>query len=196
MSFSCEAGQMQNPEQMAGKILLDEEQLQWTGRPDRTAFASSNPFRSIFGRVIFIIGALMIYMALSAMEQNPRSPGIFALMLGIIFSIFGGGLAVKTFVNWWCAPYTFYAITNKRAVIIFTRPWFRFEDFTSHQIPFVMSEPYGKDGLGNIIFANEPFGRLRALRAAVGFWGVEKPDKAEKYLIHLKGNITKRPNSS
>ena len=196
MSFSCEAGQMQNPEQVAGKILLDEEQLQWTGRPDRTAFASSNPFRSIFGRVIFIIGALMIYMALSAMEQNPRSPGIFALMLGIIFSIFGGGLAVKTFVNWWCAPYTFYAITNKRAVIIFTRPWFRFEDFTSHQIPFVMSEPYGKDGLGNIIFANEPFGRLRALRAAVGFWGVEKPDKAEKYLIHLKGNITKRPNSS
>ena len=196
MSFSCEAGQMQNPEQVAGKILLDEEQLQWTGRPDRTAFASSNPFRSIFGRVIFIIGALMIYMALSAMEQNPRSPGIFALMLGIIFSIFGGGLAVKTFVNWWCAPYTFYAITNKRAVIIFTRPWFRFEDFTSHQIPFVMSEPYGKDGLGSIIFANEPFGRLRALRAAVGFWGVEKPDKAEKYLIHLKGNITKRPNSS
>ena len=194
MSFSCEAGQMQNPEQVAGKILLDEEQLQWTGRPDRTAFASSNPFRSIFGRVIFIIGALMIYMALSAMEQNPRSPGIFALMLGIIFSIFGGGLAVKTFVNWWCAPYTFYAITNKRAVIIFTRPWFRFEDFTSHQIPFVMSEPYGKDGLGNIIFANEPFGRLRALRAAVGFWGVEKPEKAEKYLICLKENITKRPN--
>ena len=194
MSFSCEAGQMQNPEQVAGKILLDEEQLQWTGRPDRTAFASSNPFRSIFGRVIFIIGALMIYMALSAMEQNPRSPGIFALMLGIIFSIYEGGLAVKTFVNWWCAPYTFYAITNKRAVIIFTRPWFRFEDFTSHQIPFVMSEPYGKDGLGNIIFANEPFGRLRALRAAVGFWGVEKPDKAEKHLICLKENITKRPN--
>ena len=194
MSFSCEAGQMQNPEQVAGKILLDEEQLQWTGRPDRTAFASSNPFRSIFGRVIFIIGALMIYMALSAMEQNPRSPGIFALMLGIIFSIFGGGLAVKTFVNWWCAPYTFYAITNKRAVIIFTRPWFRFEDFTSHQIPFVMSEPYGKDGLGNIIFANEPFGRLRALRAAVGFWGVEKPEEAEKFLIRLKENIIKRPN--
>ena len=196
MSFSYNPDQRLNLKQVVEEILLDEEQLQWTGRPDRTAFASSNPFRSIFGRVIFIIGALMIYMALSAMEQNPRSPGIFALMLGIIFSIFGGGLAVKTFVNWWCAPYTFYAITNKRAVIIVTRPWFRFEDFTSHQIPFVMSEPYGKDGLGNIIFANEPFGRLRALRAAVGFWGVEKPDEAEKYLIRLKGTITKRPNSS
>ena len=166
----------------------------WTGLPDRTAFASSNPFRSIFGRVIFIIGALMIFMALSAMDENPRSPGVFALMLGTIFSIFGGGLAVKTFVNWWCAPYTFYAITNKRAVIICTRPWFRFEDFTCHQIPFVMSEPYGKDGLGNIIFANEPFGRLRALRAAVGFWGVEKPEEAEKFLVCLQKNTIKRPN--
>ena len=196
MSFSYEPNQRQNLEEVVGKVLLDGEQLLWTGLPDRTAFASSNPFRSIFGRVILIIGVLMVYMAISAMEENPRSPGVFALMLGTIFSIFGGGLAVKTFVNWWCAPNTFYAITNKRAVIICTKPWFRFEDFTPHQIPFVMSEPYGKDGLGNIIFANEPFGRLRALRAAVGFWGVEKPDEAEKYLIRLKGNITKRPNSS
>ena len=189
MSLSNDPDQKQNLEQVVGNVLRDEEQLLWTGLPDRSAFTSSNPFRSIFGRVIFIIGALMIYMALSAMDENPRSPGVFALMLGTIFSIFGGGLAAKTFVNWWCAPYTFYAITNKRAVIICTRPWFRFEDFNSHQIPFVMSEPYGKDGLGNIIFANEPFGRLRALRAAVGFWGVEKPEEAEKFLIRLKGNI-------
>ena len=195
MSFSYQPEQKQNPEHVVKKVLLDEEHLLWTGRPDRTALASSNPFRSIFGRVIFIIGAVMIYMALSALEENPRSPGVFGLLLGTIFSIFGGSLAFKTFTNWWYAPNTFYAITNKRALIICTRPWFRFEDFTSHQIPFVMSEPYGEDGLGNIIFANEPFGRLRALRAAVGFWGIEKPDEAENYLNCLRENIPIRPNS-
>ncbi len=195
MSFSCKPEQKQDPEHVLKKVLLDGEQLRWTGLPDRTAFASSNPFRSIFGRVIFIIGALMIYMALSALEENPRSPGVFGLLLGTIFLIFGGGLAVKNFVNWCCAPNTFYAITDKRALIICTRPWFRFEDFTSHQIPFVMSEHYGEDGLGNIIFANEPFGRLRALRAAVGFWGIEKPDEAENYLNCLRENIPIRPNS-
>ena len=176
----------ETPEDMIGAQLVDGETLVWAGRPDRAALAGSNPFRSVFGRVVLIIGAVMVYMALEAMSVNPRSPGVFALLFGIVFMIFGGGLALKTFENWWCAPATYYGVTDKRAIIMRTRPWSKVQNFGNHQIAFVVSEPFGNDGLGNVLFANEPFGRLRALRAAVGFWGVARPDEAKAALQRLK----------
>ena len=165
------------------------ETLVWSGKPNRAALASSNPFRSIFGRVIFIIGALMIYTALEALEANPRSPGGFLLMFGIILLIFGGDLASKTLINWWTAPDIYYGITDKRAIILRTHPWCRIDSFWARQIAFVLSESHEHNGLGNVIFANEPFGRLRGLRAAVGFWGIKYPATAEAALKHLKEQI-------
>ena len=178
-----------NPEEHIRAELVDGETLIWAGRPERSAFASSNPFRSVFGRVVLIIGAVMVYMALDAMAVNPRSPGAFGLLFGIIFIIFGGSLALKTFENWWCAPFTYYGVTDKRAIILRTKPWFKIQNFANHQIAFVASEPSGNEGLGNVLFANEPFGRLRALRAAVGFWGVANPDKAKHGLQRLKDSF-------
>ena len=128
----------------------------------------------------------MIYMSLESMAVNRRSRGGFLLMFGIIFIIYGGDLASKTFINWWCAPYTYYGVTNKRAIILRIRPWLTIDSFEVQQIMFVLSETYGNDGQGSIIFANEPFGRLRGLRAAVGFWGVECPMAAEAALNRLK----------
>lgn len=176
----------ETPETIIGAELTDGETLVWAGRPDRGAYAGSNPFRSIFGRVVLIIGAVMIYLAQDAMAINPRSPGVFVLMFGIIFAIFGGGLAVKTFWHWWTAPATYYAVTDRRAIILLVRPWRAIRNFNNRQIEFVAAEPFGTRGLGNVLFATEPFGRLRALRAAVGFWGVASPDGAETALRALK----------
>ena len=128
----------------------------------------------------------MIYMALEAIALNPRSPGVFALLFGIVFVIFGGGLAGKTFWHWWTANQTFYGVTDRRALIVCTRPWHNLKEFKPIQIAFVAAEPFGNQGLGNVLFATEPFGRLRALRAVVGFWGVENPDRAEAALTRLK----------
>ena len=175
-----------NAEDYMRAELAEGETLIWVGQPNRSAFASSNPFRSVFGRVVLIIGAVLAYMALDAMSVNPKSPGAFGLLFGIVFMIFGGGLALKTFENWWCAPATYYGVTDKRAIILRTRPWFKIQNFGKHQIAFVASEPYGNEGLGNVLFANEPFGRMRALRAAVGFWGVANPDVAKHSLQALK----------
>ena len=169
--------------------LVDGETLIWVGQPNRSALASSNPFRSVFGRVVLIIGAVMAYMALDAMAANPKSPGAFGLLFGIVFMIFGGGLALKTFENWWYAPATYYGVTDKRAIILRTKPWFKIQNFGKHQIAFVASEPYGNEGLGNVLFANEPFGRMRALRAAVGFWGVANPDAAKHGLQVLRDSF-------
>lgn len=181
------------PEEIISRQLVDGETLIWSGRPDRAAFAGSNPFRSVFGRVVMIIGGVMVYMALDAMAVNPRSPGVFALLFGVVFVVFGGGLALKTFENWWCAPAAYYGVTDKRAIILRTRPWFKVQNFGNHQIAFVVSEPFGDDGLGNVLFANEPFGRLRALRAVVGFWGVARPDEAVAALQELKDSFDGTP---
>ena len=178
-----------NPEDYIRVQLVDDETLIWAGQPDRSAFASSTPFRSVFGRVVLIIGAVMVYMALDAMAVNPRSPGAFGLLFGIVFIIFGGGLALKNFENWWSAPSTYYGVTDKRAIILRVKPWFKIQNFGNHQIAFVASEPYGNEGLGNVLFANEPFGRMRALRAAVGFWGVANPDVAKDSLQLLKDSF-------
>jgi len=189
MTEPAEQAEPETPEQIVGREITDGETLVWCGQPNRRAYAGSNPFRAIFGRVVLIIGGIMIYMALDAMSVNPRSPGVFALMFGIIFAIFGGGLAGKTFWHWWSTPVTYYGVTDKRAMIICTRPWLKVRNFGNHQIEFVASEPFGKAGLGNVLFATEPFGRLRALRAAVGFWGVEHPADAEAALQRLKDTL-------
>ncbi len=174
------------PEQVISRELTDGETLLWSGRPNRAAYSGSNPFRAIFGRIVLVIGAVMIYLALDAMSVNPRSPGVFALMFGIIFSIFGGGLAGKTFWHWWSAPTTYYGVTDRRALIVRTRTWLNVRYFPNNKIEFVAAEPFGSAGLGNVLFATEPFGRLRALRAAVGFWGIENPGDAESALQTLK----------
>jgi len=173
-------------EQIIGRELVDGETLLWSGQPDRGAYGGSNPFRSVFGRVVLIIGLIMLYMGYDAVSANPKSPGVFGIMFGLILAIFGGGLAARTFWNWWSAPTTYYGVTNKRAIIARTKPWFNIKNFNNLQIEMVASEPFGSRGLGNVIFATEPFGRLRALRAAVGFWGVENPDGAEEALKRLK----------
>jgi len=173
------------PAQVIGTELDEDENLLWSGIPDRKTYASSNPFRAIFGRVIFIAGAIALYMAHELMLANPRSPAIFVVMFGIIFTIFGAGLAIKPFWHWWTSPATFYGVTNYRAIIAHTRPWKALRNFNSQQIEMVVSETHA-DGTGNIIFATEPFGRLRALRAAVGFWGTADPEGAVGALNRLK----------
>ena len=189
MQYPVSAKNIKIAEQTLNSQLIGDERLIWSGKPDRIAFAGANSFRSIFGRVVFIIGASMIYIALEAMAENPRSPGGILLIFGVIFIIFGGDLAAKTLINWWCAPDTYYGVTDKRAIILRIRPWFKIINFEGHEILFVLSEAHGDNGLGNIIFANEPFGRLRGLRAAVGFWGVEHPAKAVAALERLRPQL-------
>ncbi|MDD9876173.1 MAG: hypothetical protein OXR84_01890 [Magnetovibrio sp.] len=178
-------GPPETPEQVVGAELVDGETLAWTGRAGRDAYTGSNPFRTLFGRIVLIGGLVALYYGYDAVSVNPRSPGLFGIMFGLIFTIFGAGLAIKPYWHWYTALHTFYGVTNRRAMIIRTKPWFAIRNFANLQIEGVAQE-YNGDGTGNVIFATEPFGRVRALRAAVGFWGAEDPDGAAAALTRLK----------
>jgi len=169
--------QPQTADEVIRAELQEDETLLWSGKPNRNAYARSNPIRAIFGRVLLIIGIVMLYFAHEAVAANPRSPGMFVMMFGTIFAIFGLGLAVKPFWHWYTAPATYYGVTDRRAMIIRTRPLIKREFFSPLHMIEIATENYGTK-LGNIIFATEPFGRIRGLRAAVGFWGVENMDVA------------------
>jgi hypothetical protein len=105
--------------------LLPNEEILWTGRPDRRrVFTASDwffiPFSLLWGGFAFLWEGLVIYgLASSPPSGFAVVPWVFALF-GLPFVLMGLYLIVGRFVHRaWAHRRTWYALTNKRALVAY-----------------------------------------------------------------------------
>lgn len=129
--------------------LLPKESIVWSGRPGQGLLLTSRdgyliPFS------IFWSGFIVFWMFGAS-----RTPGHFMMLFGIPFVLVGLYMLVGRFlVDAWLRSRMYYALTDRRILILRESPWSRFTTFALSQLPeATLIEK--RDGRGTIRFGQQ-----------------------------------------
>lgn len=140
--------------------LLPDESILWTGRPlTRIIFHKQDWFAVPFS---LLWGGFAIFWTLQAMA-DPQQPGFWSLpshfhfdsfaLFGIPFSLYGLYMIFgRFFYTAWKKTHTFYAVTNKRVIVLNTAPNRKLVDSFFSALKSI-SLTTRSDGAGTIDFA-------------------------------------------
>jgi len=141
--------------------------------------------RNFFGVIFFTVFFAMVYFAAEA-DANKGGLWFLGLMAIIVYGSFLADCAD--------ALLTFYAITNRRLIILHPS-WFslKMDSYYGYDIEFVKKKRW-KSGSGNLVFgAVEERGGKRTYTVEIGFFGIEAVDSVEALMLKLRS--APMPNS-
>ena len=150
------------------QLLAPDEEVTWSGRPDPARCALREVPKLLFGMFFFGFAVFWTVMAASA--------GLFALF-GIPFLVIGALIVSSPIRAYFRAMRTYYAITNKRVVILTLGGRTESLSIAPQQIQGVeridhrngraslrLRQTVGSDGRG---------GKMRTIQFADGLWGID-----------------------
>lgn len=160
-----------NASQQFQSDLMPDESVLWTGRPDPSIIFSKGdifliPFSLIWGGGV-IFGEVNLLKLFFEGKAGP-SPRLF-LIFGIAFIAVGLYVMIgRFFYKKWKKQHTYYAVTEKR-VLILTTGWYRqLKAASIDNLPSI-EKSTGKNGTGNVIFGNSTFGDGIYLNSGMDF---------------------------
>lgn len=169
------------------------ERVLWTGQPDAARLMERALPGAAFG--VFGLSFLLFWMwgTTNALRQK-LSAGIIPDPLSILLAALGlVGIGFTMFLVIWPflernrAPHTFYALTNRRALIVV-------EGVVANRVQSVKPAEFALErrdkpnGHGDLIFTREAKGALGKSRSAqeVGFFGIENVSHVENLARKIK----------
>lgn len=148
-------------------VLQPDEAIRWKGRPSPAACARLALVKSFFGLFFFGFACFWTFMA--------SAGGLFALF-GLPFIGVGGWLICLPLLHYRRAFHTYYAITDRRVLIVTARTRFRINAVVASEISDYEREDKG-DGSGDIrlktTLSRGRNGVTRSTEFADGLWGVD-----------------------
>lgn len=147
--------------------LLPREKILWSGRPGQgLLFTSRDIFLVPFSLLWCGFAIYWTWMAASA----PNTPAIF-LLFGAVFVVVGLFFTVGRFIlDAWTRRGLSYAVTDRRILILRSRPFSRFIAVDLDRLPAIDLTERG-DGRGTIRFGPDAgFGALGGVGAQYGIW--------------------------
>ena len=157
--------QIQTMEASISNELLEGEELLWSGRPDPLRRRIVSPARVflILGLVFLPIGLLVVIIGLALLLSSVIPPGSQSVLLGLfipggVFSVLGLVYLIIGLVGFSPSRNTFYAITDRRVIILRPGRYTRAFSYGKRAITQVrrIERP---DGSGDLIFGgNPPYG--------------------------------------
>jgi hypothetical protein len=192
------------PESLFQNDLMDNEKIHWTGQPDPSIIFSGSdifmiPFSLLWGGfALFWEGSVLGWIPYAGQRAN-HAPLFFALwslpFVGMgLYMIFG-----RFFFKVWLKKRTYYAITNKRVLIITQGFRRQVQAVFFSQIPVINKSVRG-DGTGSLVFGNAGFGTnyantgmdflgSRYNRASPGFFDIHDADMVYQMAVGLQNQI-------
>jgi hypothetical protein len=135
--------------------LLKEERLLWTGRPGKRLFAPADlflvPFSVLWGgfAIFWEIG-----VATAGSKNGRGGPPAFFLLFGAVFVLFGLYFIFgRFFYKLWRNDRTFYAVTNKRVIVLTETGGRKVRAAFINQVP-VINKRIRADGSGTLNFGS------------------------------------------
>lgn len=164
--------------------LLNGEEILWAGQPDtRILFSRSDIFTIPFG-IVFTVFSLEWESGAFKQVLNPNSkPGASWLfpLFGVPFVLIGLYLAVgRFFYKFWNKKRTYYAVTNKRILVVKNSRQRELRGAYLEAIP-VINRSIRRDGHGTIIFGNTPPGALMSEDSGFDFLGSRTVEHAPSF---------------
>ena len=147
------------------------EELLWSAVPNR---------RRLWRRSLAIIPLALFWNAVFIywIWNVVRASFPFSLF-GAPFALFGLSLLSTPYRSWRDAQHTFYALTDRRAILFGASKVCSF----TRQMLGSMSRTERPDGSGDLVFATEPDHSARQNRAIpVGFIGIHNPKEVERMI--------------
>jgi hypothetical protein len=128
--------------------LLREEKVIWRGRPQQGLMLTSRDATLI--PVSLVWGGFMVFWE-SSVLRNPNSPTFMALFGGL-FLLIGLFLTIgRFFVDAWIRAGVLYALTNRRILILRSRPSINFQSVSLDHLPAATLDETSR-GRGSIRF--------------------------------------------
>lgn len=153
---------------LEGEILQPREKVVWKGRPDPVRSASISTTKFLFG--IFFFGFAIFWTT-----QAYESGGFFALF-GIPFIVVGFWMLIEPVRTYLAANKTFYAITDRRVLLLTLRRGYRVTSLVASDITDY-ERVDKQDGRGDIRLRKSLVMGRNGTRTTVGFldglWGIE-----------------------
>lgn len=167
-------------------VLNEGEHLVWRGRPSPGACARIDLSRSVFGVLFILVGGAWSIFLINFV--------IWMAIPGLVGVLLGARLSVHTLTNYLKAGRTYYAVTNKRILIITAGRSIKVDGVTGAEIK-KLRRIEKQDGTGNVSFrATTRVGRdqndyIRTY-TSVGFkdglWGVADVAGAARAIAALQ----------
>ena len=169
------------------------ERVLWTAQPDAARLMERGLPGAAFG--VFGLSFLLFWMwGTTETLRQKLSAGVIPDLLNIVLAALGlVGIGFTLFLIIWPflersrAPHTFYALTNKRALIVV-------EGVTGNRVQSVKSAEFSLEcrdkpnGRGDLILTREIKGMRGKNRSAqeVGFFGIENVREVEQIARKIK----------
>ena len=165
-------------------VLEPREKIVWKGRPTPIESIQTGWFEAMFG--LFFFG-FAVFWTVGASVAG----GLFGLF-GIPFMVVGGWKLTKPLRTWLRARKTYYAVTNRRILIITRSNGYQVASIYAHEFNRFARKDKG-DGAGSIRF-RKSFMRTRRgsqemTSFADGLWGVADVRGADRAISKLRDQL-------
>ena len=164
--------------------LLNGEEILWAGQPDPTVlFSKSDIFNIPFG--IFWLGFSIVWEGAaitSALHQNTSNAVSLAFPLfGVPFVLIGLYMVAGRFLyKKWKRQRTYYAVTNKRILVVKNSKRRDLQGAYLETIP-VVNKSIRRDGRGTITFGNSTPGAWMYEDSGFDFMGAYYAERAPTF---------------
>jgi hypothetical protein len=164
--------------------LLRREEILWAGQPDPRILFSRSDIFSIPVGIAFTLFSIEWESETFKQALNPSSKADASWLLplfGVPFVLIGLYLAVgRFFYKVWNKKRTYYAVTNKRILVVKNSRRRELRGAYLEAIP-VINRSIRPDGHGTIIFGNTPPGALMSEDSGFDFLGSHTVEHAPSF---------------
>jgi hypothetical protein len=184
--------------------LLPNERILWAGRPNKSVIFHRSDWITV--PISLLWGGIPTIVLFSGLLTKPKQQGdplLFFFVLGIFFVVGQYAIWGRFLHMAWKKGRTFYAITNRRALIV-TNSWSRiFSAFDLDRLP-AMEKITRRDGIGCIRFQISPDSPTRSnqnfmfwdIMNLPGFVDVSGVDSVYSILMNREGSERQGPWSA
>jgi len=176
-------------------VLNEGEKIVWRGRPSPGACARIDLSRTIFGVIFIIVGGAWTLLVINA-HVLMTIPGVVGLFYGV-------RLSIHTLTYYLKAGHTYYAVTNRRILIITAGRSISVDSVTGVEIK-ELRRLEKQDGTGTVTFrykvtvGEDQYGvrKFRSVGFKDGLWGVSDVAGAARAIAVLQPAVEDvKPNA-
>lgn len=171
--------------------LFDDEKLYWVGRPDPLRMIRKDEWALLPTGVFIAVFALFFMSMATSMFDGDFPPSIVRLpFLFVPLAMIGIGLwqAITPLRVYWRGQQTWYAVTDRRLLIVVDGTTRQVESFYDENIDFVRRHSRS-DGTGDLLFTKKTItssGKNRtSITVDVGFHGITDVRYVEDMILQV-----------